>query len=618
MKLRSALLPTLIALLASVLAVLTPGLRAPAGAVDSASASGHVYDFDSLAAISGATVLLYADTDHDQRPNGAAIATTTTDASGAWQLSAAPGENILRIVAAGHGTGGTILAMTAAEPVVQDIWLQAGTPKSRVYGDVVDAETDEPLDDAVVTIYADADEDGQPDGDLVTSTATLGGSWEDQLADGSYVATAEAAGFAADTSETFTVTLGTDTLVRFELTATSPATGNVNGFAADALANKPLVGAKVAVYADDDTNGQPDGDAVATTVSDPGGTWLVTLPAGAYVIQIAYPGYETWTSWPAYQPLKVARGSEIGPVQGYLQRVPPQTGHVTGHITDKDTGAAIADATVVVYKDNDKDDFPDEPNAAALTTTDAEGRWASTLAVGSYIASANAEDYEFGVHGNFTVTTGGELTVDIALQSTTAPGELATITGFVGAPALAGATSASGTVEVYDEDGQRVAQVPIASNGAYEVEGLPAGDYRVRASGSRFIGTKEYPYIPQFWSRRYSLATASVVSLAPGAVRTGIDILLGRTLIATARPVVTGRRVVGTTLRASRGTWNRTAGTTFTYVWRRGTTVVGRGSTYRLKAADRGRSLTVTVTARDSQGWLRSGFSATATGVIRR
>lgn len=615
----------------------------------------------------------------------------------------------------------SLLAVLGPGPVPS---AGADPATTRVAGTVVDAVTQAPLLGADVAFYADADENGVPDGAAVISTVATDGSFETFLPAGSFVGVAEAEGYEPRTTETLHIVAGEETILQLDLTPNGEGTGTISGFAADAQSSTPLPGATVSAYADGDGNGQPDGGAVATTTAGANGTWDLTVASGDHLLQVEHTGYETWPGVPQWWKVTVAPGGSVANVQAYLQRVPTGTGHVSGHITDLETSDGIVGATVTVWKDANGDGFPEDAGPVVLTTTAAEGFWASTLPVGSYVASANAEGYEFGIHGTFTVTVGAELTVDIALEPTTGPGELgstiaglvtdtagapisgievcawtaagtiqgcadtaadgryalaglpagsyricyndrlpgegewatyemlrwylnkgsraaatpvvvdgtvttttlttvrlrklARITGVVGAPALAGSTSAAGTVEVYDEDGERVAEAPIASNGSYQVGGLLPGNYRVKASGSRFIGSDEYPYIRQFWSRRYSFATASVVSLAPGAVRTGIDILLGRTLLATARPVVTGRRVLGATLRASRGTWNRTVGTSFTYTWRRGTTVIGRASTYRVTRADRGRSLTVTVTARDTNGWLLSGSSTAATGMIRR
>lgn len=63
----------------------------------------------------------------------------------------------------------------------------------------------------------------------------------------------------------------------------------------------------------------------------------------------------------------------------------------------------------------------------------------------------------------------------------------------------------------------------------------------------------------------------------------------------TSAPRITGARRPGGTLRATTGSWRN--GATVRLTWRRGSTVVARGTTYRVSKADLGRPLTVRATA---------------------
>jgi hypothetical protein len=69
-----------------------------------------------------------------------------------------------------------------------------------------------------------------------------------------------------------------------------------------------------------------------------------------------------------------------------------------------------------------------------------------------------------------------------------------------------------------------------------------------------------------------------------------------------ARPKVTGRARAGLKLTCARGTWNGSP-TRYAFTWRLdGKTVVGHGSTYTVRKADRGRSLRCDVTAVNAGG----------------
>jgi hypothetical protein len=79
-------------------------------------------------------------------------------------------------------------------------------------------------------------------------------------------------------------------------------------------------------------------------------------------------------------------------------------------------------------------------------------------------------------------------------------------------------------------------------------------------------------------------------------------IVVKANFVNKTKPAISGVLKVGKTLTASTGTWTP-AGTSYTYVWKRGTTVVGKAKTYKATAKDKGKTLTVTVTA------VRAGYN---------
>lgn len=64
----------------------------------------------------------------------------------------------------------------------------------------------------------------------------------------------------------------------------------------------------------------------------------------------------------------------------------------------------------------------------------------------------------------------------------------------------------------------------------------------------------------------------------------------------TVKPKITGTAKVGATLKASAGTWDPAPEAT-TFTWRVGTKTVGTGASYKVKASDKGKTISVTVTA---------------------
>ncbi len=97
----------------------------------------------------------------------------------------------------------------------------------------------------------------------------------------------------------------------------------------------------------------------------------------------------------------------------------------------------------------------------------------------------------------------------------------------------------------------------------------------------------------------------AIVTSAPRTITAGT--------LTTATPRIWGTPKVGVALSASPGAWSPTP--YFSYVWKRGTTVVGTGTTYIPKAADRGYPLTVTVTGTKSGYASASRVSAPSAAV---
>jgi hypothetical protein len=76
-------------------------------------------------------------------------------------------------------------------------------------------------------------------------------------------------------------------------------------------------------------------------------------------------------------------------------------------------------------------------------------------------------------------------------------------------------------------------------------------------------------------------------------------VALGASLKVSVKPSVKGTPKVGKTLSISHGTWKPSA-KSYSYSWKSGTKVVAKGAKathYKLKASDKGKKITVTVTA---------------------
>lgn len=84
------------------------------------------------------------------------------------------------------------------------------------------------------------------------------------------------------------------------------------------------------------------------------------------------------------------------------------------------------------------------------------------------------------------------------------------------------------------------------------------------------------------------------------------------TPVNSAAPAITGTAKVGQTLTAANGTWSGSP--TFTRQWKANGAVINgaTGTTYVPVAGDISKTITVTVTATNTKGWVTKTSAATA------
>ncbi|MEW1954929.1 carboxypeptidase regulatory-like domain-containing protein [Terrabacter sp. NPDC080008] len=183
-------------------------------------------------------------------------------------------------------------------------------------------------------------------------------------------------------------------------------------------------------------------------------------------------------------------------------------------------------------------------------------------------------------------------------------------------------------------DGVVVASGWSGADGAYRVDGLPAGDYRIEVQGCIFFGgggriasrdvspsTSSDPGDPTCvtkWWPGGDLASARVVTVAAGAHLTAYDLELasGKVFTTAPKPVVSGSAVVGGTLKVTDGTW-APAPTSLTHRWLvGGVAVTGQtGGTFTPRPEDLGKTVTVETTATLS-GYATQTTTSTATAAV--
>lgn len=133
-----------------------------------------------------------------------------------------------------------------------------------------------------------------------------------------------------------------------------------------------------------------------------------------------------------------------------------------------------------------------------------------------------------------------------------------------------------------------------ARPGGYKVL-VPPGKYYLRFDG--FDDDTGTSYVPEWYDNMPSMVGAKTVTVTSGGTTSGINAHLTTQLEVRTAPTISGAPVVGRTLTATTGGWNLMADNEYTITWLRGTTPVGSGPTYVVKAADAGSKLTVRVDA---------------------
>jgi hypothetical protein len=147
--------------------------------------------------------------------------------------------------------------------------------------------------------------------------------------------------------------------------------------------------------------------------------------------------------------------------------------------------------------------------------------------------------------------------------------------------------------------------------------------YLWKRSGTTTVGSAE-KYTPVAADIGKTLSVTVTATRAgfttlttPAAVTAAV---LGKPFTTAPTPTVTGRTTTGSTLTAVTGAWAPSRSVVFTYVWKRATGVDGTpapiaratSKTYKLVAADKGKYVSVTVTA-SLAGYARTSRTSAAT-----
>ncbi|MFN8170090.1 MAG: hypothetical protein U0S36_15100 [Candidatus Nanopelagicales bacterium] len=155
-------------------------------------------------------------------------------------------------------------------------------------------------------------------------------------------------------------------------------------------------------------------------------------------------------------------------------------------------------------------------------------------------------------------------------------------------------TSVTGSIST---DGSVVATITVPATGTYTKAGtgpMPGPDVTRAVSGRLGVDVVCFGSLSAFPWQVVTRADALTVSTPALAVR--------------AKPAISGTRKKGATLTASTGSFSPAA-TSYSFQWKRNGKAIAKATkkTYKVKTADKGKKLTVAVTAK------RAGYKPTTT-----
>ena len=395
----------------------------------------------------------------------------------------------------------------------------------------------------------------------------------------------------------------------------------------------PLPGAEVVVY--DDADGNDVFTYRAREWAGVDGDFIFgRLEPGAYKLVSAAPGFAAEyfndaNTLAAATALTVGAGRTAVPAWALAATPPtvtvnPATTDLTGVVTDAMTGRPIASAEVRVF------------NAATggyVTSdlTDSAGRYAfNGLDAHPSVKVVVSSTSLGGRLGHRALWSGGARSKNTAGAITLTPGTpvtyspaLAPFAGLRGQILAPDGTAVHfGNVEVYDADSVYVDDISTRADGSFYLGGLNPGEaYRLRVGGGYYQGNDTnndfVSYLDAWYADANSFSTATPIVAGAAGTFTPITMTLRDTVVALEPPSVAGDLVVGRTLTANPGRWNRNANSAFAVEWLRGATVVGTGTTYALTGADAGQQLALRVTLTTFDTYSRTGTVTVPVGVAK-
>jgi hypothetical protein len=235
-------------------------------------------------------------------------------------------------------------------------------------------------------------------------------------------------------------------------------------------------------------------------------------------------------------------------------------------------------------------DVADVPAPATLPTGTVQFK-ADGTAIGSPVTLVSGTatlDYVGLGFGTHAITADYTPSGNFNPSSTTTAGSVDVV---LAAPSVVRAANVTGTARV---GGSLVCNTgTFAGATSYTYQWLKNG---VATGAASSVFTKSL--VVADYNTTYSCKVTGINPIGTAtSTSVGVKIAAGPAAIATVKPKIVGTALVGRTLTASKGTWSPVAAYTYTYTWKRGTVAISHAASYKVGALDKGKYLTLMVTA---------------------
>lgn len=310
--------------------------------------------------------------------------------------------------------------------------------------------------------------------------------------------------------------------------------GSVSGTVTDSATGAPIAGVMVVAF-------DASGSFFQSASTDATGAYTLVGMNGSY--KLNFWGGDYLQGWYGGDSRQTATSLTVAAQTATtgINKALTKGGSITGTITDSATGTVIPYAGVAAFDATSGE-------VAGYGSSDANGSYSITgLATGSYKVRFSGAGYLEQWSGGTGDQASAVAVAVTVLRSTSGVNAAlvkgGSITGTV-TDKRNGAPLAGVWITLYSQDRQWAWSAGTDSKGVYQVTGLPAGGYKIQASGGNGFAAQWYGGADQ--------SSAATVTVAPPATVSGIDfsLQLGGSITGVVTDAATGAAIAGAQITA--------------------------------------------------------------------